>query len=124
MPSVDTNVALAGGGVLAGRLAERRGVALDVEQSSAIWNAWPTAAPYDRARRAPRVRLPEDAAGAAGEAQQRAGLHRLQRDDLVLGQRALRLEASLRREIEQSNTRLVEQGNVLLLVTTVQQRIN
>ena len=84
MPSTSTKRRLAGGGVLARRLAERGGVAFDVEQIVGDLEglADGDAVALDAGHRS-GVGLAEDRAGAAGKANERAGLHRLQRDDLA-----------------------------------------
>ena len=92
---------LAGGGVLGGGFAERGAVAFDVEQ---------VVGDLERLadRRAVTVDvgalsaagLAQDRAGAAGETNERAGLHRLQGGDFGFGERALAGKAAFRGEIE------------------------
>ena len=78
-PSTLTRVALPAAASLPVCLPTSAGSPSRSSRSSAIWNAWPTAAAVTLQRRALRGRrCGQNAAGLAGEAQQRAGLHRLQ----------------------------------------------
>src|SRR5262245_43273754 len=87
------------GGVLADLLADRRGIALDVENVIGDLERLTErdAETIDR-RALARIRLTEDRAGHAGMVQQRAGLHCLQRLDLAFVERRRALaEAALGR---------------------------
>ena len=94
----------AGGGVLAGGLAEGRAVAFDVEQVVGDLKRLPDRRAEALERVAFRnARLAENRAGRAGELQQRAGLHRLQGADRPLVERARPAvgEASFRVKVQQ-----------------------
>ena len=75
--------------VLAGGLAQRGGVAFDVEQVVGDLKGFTDRRAVARDGGSGRgVCLAENRTGAAGKAQQRAGLHCLQGDDLAFAQRA------------------------------------
>src|SRR5262245_28678315 len=92
---------LAGGRILAGRLSQRLGVTLDIEQVVCNLERLPErdAITVDAGSRL-ILGLAENCAGPASEADQCTGFHRLQRRDLVFGKLLLRLEAALRGKVE------------------------